>query len=201
MQVKMNHWFVCLGLVVFGAGCASAGHHEMAAPSEEEMMAKWMAFATPGAGHEVLAQKVGSWDLEWSMFGPDGSSMGASKGTSEAKLIMDGRYLQDTTQGDAMGMPFLGVGTTGFDNIKQKYVSTWVDNMGTGITYAEGTYDAATKTFHYEWDVPDPMQGEYVDARGTERFLDKDHWVMESFTEGPDGKAYKSMEIRYTRKG
>lgn len=197
--MKMNHWFVSFALVVFGAGCASGGHHETAMLSEEEMMAKWQEFSAPGAGHEVLKRKVGTWSLDVNMFQPDGASMGQSKGRSEVKWIFDGRYLHDTTEGDAMGMPFQGVGTTAYDNIKHKYVATWIDNMGTGIMYAEGRYDPATKTFHYKQQMPDPTMSAYVDARATERFLDDDHWVMESYTEGPDGKDYKVMEIRYTR--
>ncbi len=32
-----------------------------------------------------------------------------------------------------MGMPFEGMGIDGYDNLAKQYVSTWVDNMGTGI--------------------------------------------------------------------
>ena len=33
--------------------------------------------------------------------------------------------------------------------MKKKFVGSWVDNMGTGIMFSEGTYDPATKTFTY----------------------------------------------------
>ena len=37
----------------------------------------------------------------------------------------------------------------GYDNVKKKFVASWIDNMGTGIQFSEGTYDPATKTFTY----------------------------------------------------
>jgi len=39
--------------------------------------------------------------------------------------------------------------STGYDNIKEKIHCSWIDNMGTGIQFSEGTYDPATKTFTY----------------------------------------------------
>ena len=45
-----------------------------------------------------------------------------------------------------MGMPFQGMSTMAYDNGKKTFMSTWIDNMGTGILETEGTYDAGTKT-------------------------------------------------------
>ena len=47
----------------------------------------------------------------------------------------------------------------GYDNVKKKFLASWIDNMGTGIMNLEGTYDAATKslTYHAEYEpMPDP---------------------------------------------
>lgn len=45
-----------------------------------------------------------------------------------------------------MGMPFEGHGTLAYDNHRKMFVSTWIDNMGSGIMVLEGTYDDASKT-------------------------------------------------------
>ena len=41
-----------------------------------------------------------------------------------------------------MGQPFSGVGIDGYDNLRKKYVTTWIDTMGTGIFSMEGTASA-----------------------------------------------------------
>ena len=46
-------------------------------------------------------------------------------------------------------MPFEGMGIVGYDNLLKKFVSVWIDNMGTGLMPGTGTYDAATKTYTY----------------------------------------------------
>ena len=44
-----------------------------------------------------------------------------------------------------MGIPYRGHGMTGFDNVTDKYWSTWNDSMSTGIMVTEGTCDAQGK--------------------------------------------------------
>lgn len=185
-------------LVLPTLACASS---RAAAPvDEEQMMARWTEFMTPGEAHRALDPKVGNWTMVVRMFNGPGMPPEESAGSSQVQWILDGRYLQDTTTGEFNGMPFRGSGLTGYDNLKKRYVSTWIDNFGTGILRAEGHYDAATHTFHYEGEGPDIVYANtYVPTRATERWIDADHWVMQSF--GPDGSGdeYLAMEIQYTR--
>lgn len=169
-------------------------------PSEQLMMARWMEFMTPGEAHKALDPRVGSWNLEVSMFNGPGTPPTKSTGTSSVQWILDGRFLADTTSGDFNGMPFRGAGLTGYDNLKKCYVSSWIDNFGTGILHGEGHYDAATKTFHYLSEGPDMLfTNEYVPTRATERWIDADHWVMQAFAPDADGKEYLAMQIDYAR--
>src|SRR6478672_9496871 len=92
-----------------------------------------------------------------------------SKGSVTYKSIMNGRYVIGDHTG-SMKMPgadgkmkdftFKGMSTDGYDNVKQKFTSSWVDNMGTGILTFEGTYDPATKTVTYtgEMEMPPGMK-------------------------------------------
>jgi hypothetical protein len=121
-------------------------------------------------------------------------------GTSEIRWIFGNRFLQGTTKGEWMGQPFEGMATIGYDNMKKKYVSSWVDNSGTGIMMAEGTYDAATKTYTYTGEGPDIMSGKYLPVKSTEKMTDADTWVSEMWaTDSKTGKMFKSMEIKSTR--
>jgi hypothetical protein len=185
-------------LAVFAASCSSTKSSPQTMPSEAEMMAKWQEFATPAAGHKALEPYAGRWSMKVRMFQP-GQPMNESDATSEAKWVMEQRYLTDETSGNFMGMPFKGMGLSGYDNLKKKYVSTWVDNMGTGIMLSEGTYDAAKKTFTYRSEMPDLMAGKYNQSRMTDTWTDNDHHTMRMYGPGLDGKEMMHMEIAYTR--
>jgi hypothetical protein len=192
---------VCAALIAFVAGgCSSTKGKQAAAPIDEaELQAKWVEFATPSAGHEPLQQKIGKWKLAVSIFTAPGQPPMQWTGTSEVESILDGRYIADTTQGEAMGQPFHGRGIVGYDNLKKKYVSTWIDNMGTGVMVGEGTYDAARKTWSYTTQQPDLMTGTYVQGRAIEKCIDDDHWVLQSFGPDANGVEFLGMEIHYTR--
>ncbi len=166
---------------------------------EQAMMQKWMEFATPNEHHKVLEAKVGKWNDTVKMWMDPAAPPEESKGTSEFEMALGGRYLMDHTSGESSMGPFEGMGVTGYDNIKKKYVGGWVDNMGTGVMFAEGTYDAKTKTFTFSSEAPDPMTGKYVKQRVVEKWLSADKFVMEAYGPGKDGKEYKCMEITYER--
>lgn len=194
---------IAAGTLVLAAAASAQESDQQPAMSAEEkaMMEKWHAFMTPGEPHKVLAAKVGTWTAKVSMWQAPGAPPSTSEGMSTMEMILDGRYLKDTFTGSYNGMPFQGSGLTAYDNIKKKYVSTWIDNMGTGIMVSEGTYDPATKTLNSTGESPDLMTWKYNPAKGVERYLGPDHWAMEMHSPTPDGKGwFKMMEIDYTRK-
>lgn len=176
-------------------------------PSEEEMMKMMMENAKVNDHHKLLGDLVGEWTYAVKMWmSPDAPPMD-SKGTAVRKAEMGGRYFVADASGKfAMPGPdgkmtdfdFKGHGTDAYDNAKQKFVSTWYDNMGTGIMMLEGTYDPASKTFTYQGDY-DLAPGMKTKVRETIKIADKDHHTMEWF-EDRGGKEVKTMEIAYTRK-
>jgi len=161
---------------------------------------KWMAYMTPGAVHEKFAKAVGDWDAKVQMWMGPNTSPTTSTGTAKAEMILGGRYLQMKFNSTVMGMPFEGLSTDGYDNAKKVYFNTWLDNMGTGIMYSEGTYDEATKVVTYTGKMIDPMSGKDIPYRETMQNLDDKHLVMEMFYSNPAGKEYKSMHVEYTKK-
>jgi hypothetical protein len=166
---------------------------------QEEMMKKWQAFMTPGEEHALLKEREGTWNMTIKMWMDPSAPPTVSEGSSVVKMIMGGRYLVDHTKSTFDGMPFEGMSIVGYDNMKKKFVSNWIDNMGTGILSGHGTYDESTKTFNYEMKGPDVMTGKYEKMRSIEKLLSKDEWVTEMFRVLPDGKEIKSMEITYKR--
>lgn len=166
---------------------------------DDVLLTKWSEFATPGVAHKMLDPRVGKWTLEVRQFEGPNAGTHESTGTSEMKWVMDGRFVQEDATGTFMDMPFKGCGLIGYDNLKKKYVTSWVDNMSTGIMTGESTYDASSKSFNGVSECPDVMAGSYVRSRSVEKWTDNDHFTTQAFGAGPDGKEFMKMEIAYTR--
>src|SRR6266581_3826941 len=140
-----------------------------AQPDQAEMMKQMMELAKLNENHKLLADLIGTWSYTVKMWmNPDPNAKPeVSKGTAVRKSMMDGRYVvMDVTgkmqmpgpDGKMKDVTFKGMGLEGYDNVKKKFVDSCVDNMGTGIESAEGTYDPGTKTFTYTAEI-EPMPG------------------------------------------
>jgi hypothetical protein len=175
----------------------------------QKMMTQMMELSKPGENHKLLTDLAGNWTYTIKMWmNPDPNAKPEEyKGTAVRKSMMDGRYsVIDVTgkmempgpDGKKKEMTFKGMGIDAYDNVKKKFVSSWIDNMGTGIMMSEGTYDPATKTFTYN------AEGEFIPGmkqkiREVIKIVDKNHHSFEWY-EDRGGQEAKTMEIHYTRK-
>lgn len=198
---------VCAGLLWAGtlgaqdpAKPAKPGDTPPAMSAEQKAMAEaWQKFATPSEGHQRLAGMVGTWDAEVTSFMAPGAPT-KSKGTSESRPVLGGRWIEEKFTGDMSGQPFEGLGHTGYDNYKKKYIGTWTDNMSTAVMMSEGTFDASGKVLTSTATMDDVMTGKSATLRMVTTIVDPDHHVFEMYGPGPDGKEGKQMEIHYTRR-
>jgi hypothetical protein len=97
------------------------------------MMAAWEKVMHPSEGHRRLEPMVGTWKAKTTFTMTPGAPPSVEENTSEHRLVLGGRFLEQRYTGTAMGMPFEGIGYTGYDNVQKKYVGTWMDNFGTGV--------------------------------------------------------------------
>jgi Protein of unknown function (DUF1579) len=165
----------------------------------QAVMEVYGRLATPGAPHKLLAKMAGSWNTKTKAWmEPDQAPM-ESAGTSEQKMILGGRFLQQEFTGDMMGSPFTGIGVNGYDNHTKKYVSTWMDSMGTGIYFFEGTASEDGKTITQECRYDDPIKGPMT-WRAVTKIPDDNTQLFEMYGIDKTGKEEKMMEITYTRK-
>lgn len=162
----------------------------------------WMDYATPGEMQKMMAKSDGTWSGENTMWMENDGKPMMSKSEATNKMIFDGRYQVSEHKGDFMGMPFEGMSIVGYDNSKKKFVSTWIDNMGTGIMHGEGDWNPSTKSIEFKGKMTDPSRpGKDCNFREVFTFIDDNTQKMEMY--GPDsktGKEYKTMEIVYKRK-
>lgn len=165
---------------------------------QDEMMKAWQEYMTPGAEHKMLANLEGEWEGDITMWMDPIQPPQNYKGLAKYKAIMGGRYMEGHYSGEMMGMPFEGRDINGFDKAKKKYFTFWIDNMGTGTMFLEGTYDKESNSLNYEGEMLDPM-GNNMKVREVIKIIDKDHQIFEMYMDDGRGEM-KSMEIKYTRK-
>lgn len=174
----------------------------MGVDAKQQMMQKWMELATPGPQHERLARRVGQWEHKvkaWCDPDPNAPPM-ETTGMTEVELILGGRFVMDHASGQFNGQPFEGIGLCGYDNLKKKYVSIWVDTMSTGMMISEGEGDEHGKVITYEGHYTDPMTASEKTVKTVETSIDENTWKMEMFEMRPDAGEVKTFEIVYTRK-
>ncbi|MGH7233018.1 MAG: DUF1579 domain-containing protein [Nitrospiraceae bacterium] len=165
----------------------------------QAMMETYQKLATPGEPHKQFASLEGSWNTKTKSWMEPNKPPTESTGSCEQKMLLGGRFLQQECTGDMMGQSFTGIGVTGYDNHTKKYVSTWMDSMGTGIYFMEGTASADGKTITQKGSYKDPIEGP-MKLRGVTKIVDNNTEIFEMYGTGKKGKGMKMMEIIYTRK-
>jgi Protein of unknown function (DUF1579) len=168
---------------------------------QKAMMDKMAKAATTGPQHAMLSKMAGEWTATVKYQMDPSQPWQEATGTSVVTSLMDGRYIQETNTSTMMGMPFSGMGITGYDNVIGKYVSTWIDNMGTGIMTSAGTADASGKVITWTGTMSDPITGKPAKARMVTTLIDDNHHTFEMYSVPPGAKKeMKTMTIDYMRK-
>lgn len=164
-------------------------------------MAKWEETMKTGPAHDFLQEAfVGEWNLEAKMWMDPKADPMVSNGTASIEPMFGNRYIRERVKADMMGQPWEGEGTTGFDNNKKLFVSTWMDSMGTGIMMMKGSIGPDGKTMTFIGEMDEPMSGEMGKAIKIAITVDsKDKHRMEMY-EILYGEPFKVMELTYTRK-
>ena len=124
-----------------------------------------------------------------------------SSATDVVSMTMNGLYQVTDFSSTMMGAPMQGHGLMGYDKMKNKFVLSWVDNMGSGIVRMEGDYDKSTKTLSMAGKQSDPSRNMETDIRQELKFHDDGTYTMSMYGTGHDGKSEeKFMEGTFHRK-
>lgn len=177
------------------------GGPKQPSPEEmKEMMEQWLALGKPGKPHAFFAQFEGKWDTLTRMWMAPGAPPMETEGAAEFKVFFGGRYLTQESASTMMGMPYQGMGITGYDNFKNRYEGIWIDNMSTSMLRFSGHLDRAGKvqTMYGEMDEPGlKLHGRMV--KMVTRVVDDGKFVFEMY-DLVVADDHKVFEIIYTRK-
>lgn len=186
-------------ILMLAAVMIAASFSAVSAQTEAEMKA-WMDYMTPGDFHKEMAKWDGEWKEDITMWMAPGAPPQKSTGACVNKMILGGRYQSATHTGNFGGMPFEGISTTGYDNARKIFITTWVDNMGTGVMILEGTWDESSKSLNLKGKQIDPGTGKEMAVREKFTVIDDNTQKMEMFVTPEGMQEYKNMEIVFTRK-
>ncbi|MCC6672917.1 MAG: DUF1579 domain-containing protein [Planctomycetes bacterium] len=163
-------------------------------PAAQEMDA---VAVQAGPEHKKLEKMVGTWDGAITFY-MGGQAM-TSKAVETNTLVMNGLWLLSDFKGEFMGQPFHGHGIFGYDPVKKKHVSVWVDSMSSSFTTGEGEGSKDGKTMVDTMVGYDPSGKKSV-MRNVTTIQDADHRTFEMYNIADDGKEALAMKIEYTRR-
>ena len=78
------------------------------------------------------------------------------------------------------------------NNAKKVFISSWINNMGTGLMKVEGPLDAACKSITLTGKSNDLRSGtgREMDIREVLKIIDDKTQMMEMYRSAPDGKEF-----------
>lgn len=168
-------------------------------PDSATQMKNWMDYMTPGKEHAMMAKWDGTWSGNVQLWMAPGTEAMVSTGTTTNTMVLGGRYQESVTVGSAMGQPLEGRSTLAYDKVKKMFISTWIDNMGSGMMISMGKWNDVTKSITFTGRMVDPAMAKEVPFREVLKIIDDDHQVMEMYVLDAKGKEFKTMQIDYTR--
>lgn len=172
----------------------------MAEMSPEEMMAAYTQANAMNANHERMARYVGDWDVAMKTWMEPGAPPLDSVGKARFELILGGRYLRQDYSASMMGMPYTGIGISGYDNARETYVDYWFDDMGTAGYVSTGDWDEAGTTYTADGEHMNAMTKQMEQMRHVITMTGPDQFVFTMYHHQPDGEWMTSMEMTYTRR-
>lgn len=166
-------------------------------PQMMQAMMAWQAYATPGAEQAWLAEQAGTYVTKAEFRTSPNAPWMESEGVVVRTMDMGGRFLVEDFTGTMMGMPFRGQGTTGWDNGRSLFVTTWYDNMSTGIAQGVGHWNADRTRINWEITQTDPMKKMPITSKAEWWWKADGTQVFDSWMPTPTGEQFHAMRIQY----
>jgi len=193
----MRNIVIGVGLFLAGALCAGTLMSQDEGMSPEDMHKAWERMNQKTDQHTNLAKAAGTWNYIMKHWTPGTGEEVESEGEAKFKSVLDGRWLRQDFASEWEGQPYQGVGYSGYDTIKKKYVSLWLDSMSNTTDLMWGTASRDGKTVTYTGKMPTPSGP--TDCRMVISCPGDDEMTMEYYMNMPDGSEFQMMEIDYTR--
>jgi len=167
--------------------------------SADQAQAAWMESMTPGTNHEMMAKYSGEWKEIVTLWNAPGAEPTTTEFSCIIEMVYENRYQESIHTGTINGVPFQGRGIIAFDNAAGKFISTWIDNMSTGVMYTSGTFDEKAQRMELRGEMVDPVTKKVSKIREVVYFKADNEQLHETYTTPFGGTEYKSMQIQMLR--
>jgi hypothetical protein len=185
---------VALIAVSFFVGQSIVRAEEGEAAKEAPKMPAWMAKTEQHAG---LAKSVGEYDVAVEMYWPGGKVEKAAA-TAKREMILNGFYLRETFSMKTPNFTFAGTATVGYDTVRKKYVSTWLDNSSPVMDIAYGVEIDGKIVMTGKG--PNQTTGMLEGKKSVIENQTPDTWKTTYYNVNAEGAEAKWMQLSYTRK-
>jgi Protein of unknown function (DUF1579) len=153
---------------------------------------------SPGTVHKWLAGLAGKWDVtvEYTL----GEKRFEGKATCEAKLILDGKFLEQHYNSILQGKPYHVLQILCYDVARQKTIEIKLDNLSTTVMHNEGSASDDGKVLTNLGEHLDPRTKKPYKLRTVYTILGPDKFTLEWFQTEQGGKEAKVVSMTHERK-
>lgn len=186
---------------VMGQSVAPKSASATEAGQPESDVQALIAAGAPGKHHAELESLIGTWDGTMSFRPAPEVPALEFPGVATREWALGGRFVREVVEAASpFGMPFEGIGYTGYNNIDQRYEMIWMDNMSTAVYPGHGAYNRETKVFTFYSERRDPASGRLITGWSETDVSDPDRHVVKGWEHTADGRVFQSVEGVFTRR-
>jgi len=212
----MRYRTICALAIVLLAGARftlsqSPAARQTPAAGREQEMPNWMRRGLPGPGHAALEPLIGAWRVEMSIHATFGRSPNEPPIVStdlicRREWVAGGRYIEDITEGTAVGSRYWRKGWLGYSTMDQRYEWVTIDAVNSMMMSYTGDKASGTKmpivmsgVFTDQGVAGEESVGKTVAMRTLIRVETKDRHVVELYFTPPRKREVLATRMVYTR--
>jgi hypothetical protein len=189
----------------------SRGVKHTPAVAIQQEMPKWIGRGIPGPGHAVLEPLIGSWRVEMSIHATFGRSpteppIMSNDLICRREWVAGGRYIEDLTEGTAVGNKYWRKGWLGYSNMDHRYEWVTIDAVNSTMMSYVGVKASGTKmpiimsgVFTDQGVSGEASVGKTVAMRTVIKIETKDRHVLELYFTPPGKREVLATRMVYTR--
>lgn len=148
--------------------------------------------------HAWLAGLEGKWKTSSRYTVRAGAPAVESTGSSEFKMLMDGRFLVENHDAAGSAGPFRGMGITGYNTVTGKFERVWADTSSTAMLVSQGEFDAQAGQVKWVDTWSDPATSARRELTSVLKKVDEKQFTFQQM-DSTNGTEFKRLVVLYKR--